>query len=69
MTDNIIIGKGTNINGHNHFASSKEAKIIIGKYCAIANGCKIITLNHDYNYSQFNFKFYNTYLHNNIQVK
>ena len=46
----IEIGKGTKINGNKHFAASKVSKIIIGKYCAIANGCKIITLNHDYNF-------------------
>jgi len=61
MTNNIIIGKGTIINGNKHFVASEESKIIIGKYCAIANGCKIITLNHDYNYPAIQGTFYNTY--------
>ena len=39
----------------------KISKIQIGKYCAIANGCKIITLNHDYNYPAIQGTFYNTY--------
>ena len=61
MTNNIIIGKGTIINGNKHFVASEESKIIIGKYCAIANGCKIITLNHDYNYPAIQGTFYDTY--------
>lgn len=61
MTDKIILGKGTKINGCKHFACSKEAKIIIGKFCAIANGCKIITLNHDYNYPAIQGIFHHTY--------
>ena len=44
-----------------NLVASKDSKIIIGKYCAIANGCKIITLNHDYNYPVIQGKFYNTY--------
>lgn len=44
MSNYIIIRKGTKINGDKNFVASKESKIIIGKYCAIANGCKIITL-------------------------
>ena len=61
MSKYIIIGKGTNINGQPHFAASKESKIIIGKYCAIANGCKIITLNHDYNFPALQGKFHSKY--------
>ncbi len=41
--DNVFIGKGTVINGSYKFSASKHSKIKIGKYCAIANGCKIIT--------------------------
>ena len=65
----IKIGKGTRINGNKHFVASKESNIIIGKYCAIANGCKIITLNHDYNYPDIQGLFYNTYFNENIPVK
>ena len=61
MSNFIQVGKGTEINGVKKFASSKESKIIIGKYCAIANGCKIITLNHDYNFPAVQGKFHNQY--------
>lgn len=57
----IEIGKGTKINDTKHFVASEKSKIIIGNYCAIANGCKIITLNHDYNYPAIQGTFYNTY--------
>ncbi len=57
--DNVFIGKGTNINGTFKFRASKYSKIKIGKYCAIANGCKIITLNHDYNFPAIQGKFHN----------
>lgn len=50
MSNFIEIGKGTLFNGTKHLVSSKDSKIIIGKYCAIANGINIITLNHDYNF-------------------
>ena len=35
---NIIIGKDSKINGTYHLVASDNSKIIIGKYCAIANG-------------------------------
>jgi len=54
----IIIDKTSIINGVSKLSSSKDSKIIIGKYCAIANGCKIITLNHDYNYPAIQGTFY-----------
>lgn len=53
-----IIDKTSIINGIPTLSSSKDSKIIIGKYCAIANGCKIITLNHDYNYPVIQGTFY-----------
>lgn len=40
------------------FAASDKSKITIGKYCAIANGLKIITMNHDYNYPAIQGTFY-----------
>ena len=61
MSNFIVIGKGTKINGHKNFVASKDSKIIIGKYCAIANGCKIITLNHDYNFPAIQGTFYNNH--------
>lgn len=54
----IYIGKGTKLNGTNHLVGSIHSKIKIGKYCAIANGLKIITLNHDYNYPAVQGNFY-----------
>ena len=58
---NIIIGEGTKINGYKKFAASKDSHIIIGKHCAIANGCKIITLNHDYNFPAIQGTFYKSF--------
>jgi virginiamycin A acetyltransferase len=55
---NIEIGKGTIFNGNKKLVTSPNSKIKIGKYCAIANGCKIITLNHDYNYPALQGSFY-----------
>ena len=64
MSNHISIGKGTKINGNKYFSASENSKIIIGKYCAIANGCKIITLNHDYNYPAIQGSFYNNFFNN-----
>jgi len=52
------IDKTTIINGNSNLTSSKNSKINIGKYCAIANGLKINTLNHDYNYPVIQGTFY-----------
>ena len=52
------------INGQSILSSSKDSKIIIGKYCAIANGLKILTLNHDYNYPAIQGTFYKTFFNN-----
>jgi len=59
--DNIIIGKGTTFNGNKKLIASKNSKIIIGKYCAIANGLIINTLNHDYYYPAIQGKFYKNF--------
>lgn len=48
--NNIIIGRGTNINGRPNFIKSEHSKIIIGNFCAFASDLTISTLNHDYNY-------------------
>lgn len=58
---NIIIGKLTNINGKYNINCSEKAKVIIGKFCAIANNFRVITLNHDYNYTAVQGKFYDIY--------
>ena len=50
MSNFIEIGSNTLFNGKKNLVASKDSKIIIGKYCAIANGINIITLNHDYNF-------------------
>ena len=52
------IDKTTLFNGHKQLLSSKDSKISIGKYCAIANNLKINTLNHDYNYPCLQGTFY-----------
>jgi acetyltransferase-like isoleucine patch superfamily enzyme len=56
--DNIKIHKTSILNGKPKLISSKYSKIIIGKYCAIAEGLKIITLNHDYNFPALQGTFY-----------
>lgn len=61
MNKNITIPKNTNLNGKYKLVPSKDSKIKIGKYCAIANGLKIITLNHDYNFTAIQGTFYQKY--------
>lgn len=62
---NIIIGKDSKINGTSNLVASNNSQIIIGKYCAIANGLKIITLNHDYNFPVIQGSFYKKYFNLN----
>jgi len=52
------IDKTTNINGKPLLISSENSKIIIGKYCAIAENFTIMTLNHDYNYPALQGKLF-----------
>lgn len=59
MSDYIFIHPTSILNGNKKLSASKDSKIIIGKYCAIANGLKIITLNHDYNFPAVQGTFYN----------
>jgi virginiamycin A acetyltransferase len=46
LGSNTIIGRGTSINGPAFIASSKNAPVEIGKYCAIAHDLKIRPRNH-----------------------
>lgn len=55
------IGKDTRFNGKKELISSKNSKIIIGNYCAIADGITINTLNHDSNYPAIQGYFYKKY--------
>lgn len=61
INKNIKIEKSTIFNGNKKLSASNESKIIIGKYCAIANNCKIITLNHDYNFPAVQGVFHKNY--------
>ena len=61
FNENVQIGKGSILNGNFRLVASKYSKIVIGKYCAIANGLKIITINHDYNYPSIQGTFYRRY--------
>ena len=58
----VTIGKGTSIRpdniGRKRLIATKDAKILIGKYCAIGPGTKIITVNHDYNFPAVQVKFH-----------
>jgi acetyltransferase-like isoleucine patch superfamily enzyme len=65
MLENVFIGKGTIFNGKKNLVASQDSKIIIGKYCAIANGCNIITLNHDYNFPSIQGTIYKTMFNKN----
>lgn len=64
MSSDIEIGYGTLFNGDKKLVSSKYSKIKIGKYCAIANGLNIITLNHDYNFPAIQGTLYDVYFNN-----
>lgn len=52
------IDNTTRINGACSIASGKFSNVVIGKYCAIANNFKVITLNHDYNFPAVQGFFY-----------
>ena len=56
-----FIDETTLFNGSKVILSSKDSKVYIGKYCAIANNFKINTLNHDYNYICLQGTFYKKY--------
>ena len=60
----IKIGKNTIFNGTKKLDASKDSKIIIGDYCAIANGINIITLNHDYNFPAVQGTLYKKFFNN-----
>ena len=64
MSNFIEIGNNTLFNGKKNLVASKDSKIIIGKYCAIANGINIITLNHDYNFPAIQGTFYKKFFNN-----
>ena len=57
----VHVGKGTVINGKSTLVGSKDSKIFIGKYCAIADGLQILTLNHDPNFPAIQGKFYKNF--------
>lgn len=58
---NTSIGNGTNINGPAYIASSIDAPVDIGKYCAIAHGLRIRSRNHFTGYINLSCKFRNRY--------
>jgi virginiamycin A acetyltransferase len=55
------VGSGTNINGPAFIASSKQAPVTIGKYCAIAHNLRIRPRNHCTNYMNLQDKFQDRY--------
>ncbi len=55
------IGRGTNINGPAFIASSRNAPVSIGKYCAIAFNLRIRPRNHFSGYVNLQDKFQNKY--------
>tara|TARA_B110000208_G_scaffold873_1_gene1084 strand:+ start:2487 stop:3032 length:546 start_codon:yes stop_codon:yes gene_type:complete len=59
--NNVIIGKNTNFAGSKNLSANKNAKIIIKKYCAIADGISIFTVNHDPHYPAIQGIFYKDY--------
>jgi virginiamycin A acetyltransferase len=61
LGSNTTIGTGTNINGAAYIASSKNAPVTIGKYCAIAHNFRIRPRNHYTGYINLQDKFQNRY--------
>lgn len=51
------IGHDTRITGPAFIASSKEAPVNIGKYCAIAHNFRVRTINHSTDYINMQHKF------------
>jgi acetyltransferase-like isoleucine patch superfamily enzyme len=60
----IQIGRNTIFAGKKRLVASKDSKIQIGNYCAIANDCNIITLNHDYNFPAIQGTLYKNIFNN-----
>jgi virginiamycin A acetyltransferase len=56
-----LIGYGTNINGPAFIASSKNAPVTIGKYCAIAHNLRVRPRNHYPGFVNLQDKFQNRY--------
>ena len=59
ISNNVIIGIGTNINGPAFISASENSKIEIGKYCAIAHNLIIRTANHYIEYANMQAKIQN----------
>ena len=57
LGSNTIIGSGTKINGPAFIASTKDAPVEIGKYCAIAYGLRVRTRNHYTGYANLQDRF------------
>lgn len=57
ISNNTIIGKGTNINGPAFIACRSNAPCFIGKYCAIGHNLRVRTSNHNTNYISLINKF------------
>ncbi len=55
------IGYGTNINGPVFIASTKNAPVSIGKYCAIAHNLRVRPRNHYTGYANLQDKFQEKY--------
>jgi virginiamycin A acetyltransferase len=55
------IGYGTHINGPSFIASCEEARVEIGKYCAIAHNLRIRTRNHYTGYINIQHSFQRRY--------
>lgn len=57
----VRIGRGSKFLHSPDLASSQDAKITIGNFCAIAKGFSIIALNHDYNFPAVQGRFHQKY--------
>jgi virginiamycin A acetyltransferase len=65
---NTIIKRGTNINGKCFLDSTKEVRITIGKYCAIAENFRIRPRNHNINYPNIQDKLQHRYSFQDLTV-
>lgn len=66
-SDNLEIGKDSFHNGN--FSIRGNGKIKIGSYCALGRDIKLITTNHNYNFSALQYSFYKKYFNEKPQDK
>ncbi|MCG1036600.1 CatB-related O-acetyltransferase [Polaribacter sp. DS7-9] len=64
--NNIKVGKDSYHNGNLQIRGN--GKITIGSYCALGKDIKMITTNHNYNYSSIQYSFYKKYFNQKPEI-